>query len=80
MNKRNATLPVPADNPSKQYLSTDRVGGSSSEGRKSIAWIITKIVEDSEATQFSGVVRWRDNIESTQLRGFARWRGNKYSC
>jgi len=45
----------------------------------SIAWTITKRVEDTKATHFGGVVRWRENIKSTQLCGFARWRGKKYS-
>jgi len=54
-------------------------GGRRREGRRSIAWTTTKRVEDTEATQLSGVARWRENIESTHLRGFARWRGKKYS-
>jgi hypothetical protein len=54
-------------------------GGRRGEGRRSIAWTMTKRVEDTEATQLSGVARWRETIESTQLRRFARWRGKKYS-
>jgi len=40
---------------------------------------MTKRVDDTKATQFSGVARWRENTESTQLPGFARWMGKKYS-
>jgi len=54
-------------------------GGSRREGRRSIAWTMTKRVEDIEATQLSGVARWRETIKSAQLHGFGRWRGKQYS-
>jgi len=49
-----------------------RIGGEGrSEGRGSITWTIIRSAEDTEATQLSGVVRWRENIESTRIHTIA---------
>jgi len=46
-------------------------GDVRAEGTNSIAWTITKRVEDTEATQLNIIARWRENIKFTRIHTIA---------